>query len=177
MAAADDTILVWSAERDLAAGEQVTSDDLSARAVRFVEGPGLAEYLLAETGVPEGTRVGRSVGAGELLPRSALAPATDTGVIEVPVAVDAGQLPPSVGAGSIVSVWVAGEVAPTDTQTPRATLVLADVVVIEAPRVTDAFGAGAERQLVLGVPVDQAGDLAAAVGAAASGRVVITRQG
>jgi hypothetical protein len=176
MASADDTVEVWAVDRDLVAGDSITTDDLTARRVRFVSPEDLERYLLATESVVDGTRITRTVGEGELLPRSATGASLTTGVIEVPINVEPGQVPPSVGAGSIVNIWVAGgDVVASEDQV--AVLVLEGVVVLEAPRLADDFGGAGQRQLVIGVPSDQADDLASALGAAASGQLVVTRQG
>lgn len=182
MSAADETTAVWAVEGDLLPGDAVLAEDLTARSVRFVDAADREHYLLAKDGLPPDVRLTRAIGAGELLPRSALGTSLETGVIEVPITVEPGQVPPSVGAGSIVNVWVTGESFGGESldgsePAPEAVVVLEEVVVIEAPRPADAFGASGERQLVIGVPADQAPELAAALSAAASGRVVITRQG
>ena len=177
LSTADDTTAVWAVERDLRAGETLVSDDLTARQVRFVAGADADRYVLVGEGVPSGARVTRAIGAGELVPRSALGVSLETGVIEVPITVEPGQLPPSVGAGSIVNIWVSADALASGDPSTQAVIVLEEVVVIEAPGAVDAFGSSGERQLVIGVPADQASELPAALGAAASGRVVITRQG
>lgn len=177
LSSADETVAVWAVERDVLPGETLAADDLMARQVRFAGGADAERYELVVSGVPAGGRVTRAIGAGELVPRSALGVSLETGVIEVPITVDPGQLPPSVGAGSIVNIWVTADALASAEPTSQAVLVLAEVVVIEAPGPADSFGSTTERQLVIGVPSDQASELPAALGAAASGRVVVTRQG
>lgn len=179
LSAADNTTAVLVVEGDLSPGDSITDADVTSRDVRFTDDADRDRYLLASEPLPAGSRMTRAIADGELLPRSALGTSLETGVIEVPINVDSGQVPPSVGAGSIVNVWVAGEAGVGDgaAEIPEAVLVLDGVVVIEAPRVTDSFGGTGQRQLVIGVPADQAAELPGALGAAASGRVVITRQG
>ena len=179
LSAADDTTAVLVVEADLTPGDSITSDDVSSRKVRFADDADLDRYIRADEGLPAGSRMTRSIASGELLPRSALGSSLETGVIEIPINVDSGQVPPSVGAGSVVNVWVASEGGGGDgtDAIPEAVLVLDGVVVIEAPAALDSFGATGQRQLVIGVPADQATELPRALGAAASGRVVITRQG
>ncbi len=85
MASADNTIAVWAVDRDLVPGDAIVSDDLSSRKVRFVDPADQGRYLLASEPILEGTRMTRSVGEGELLPRSAMGTSLDTGVIEIPI--------------------------------------------------------------------------------------------
>lgn len=179
MANADNTIEVWAMNRDVVAGDSITGDDLTARRVRFVDPEDLDRYLLATESVSDGTRITRAVGEGELLPRSATGTSLTTGVIEVPINVDPGQVPPSVGAGSIVNVWVADDSGQggSGDKGPTADLVLEGVVVLEAPSLADDFGAAGLRQLVIGVPAEQVEELPGALGAAATGQLVVTRQG
>ncbi len=179
LSAADNTTAVLAVETDLAPGDSITADDVTSREVRFTDDADRDRYILATDSLPAGSRMTRSIASGELLARSALGTTLETGVIEIPINVDSGQVPPSVGAGSIVNVWVAGDAGVGDGAgaIPEAVLVLEGVVVIEAPQVVDSFGATGQRQLVIGVPADQATELPGALGAAASGRVVITRQG
>lgn len=177
LSSADETIAVWATEREVLPGETLEADDLTARQVRFPDSADADRYAQAGSGAPITGRVTRAIGAGELVPLSALGTSLETGLIEVPITVEPGQLPPSVGAGSIVNVWVTSDLLASAEQASQATLVLEEVVVIEAPGPADAFGTTGDRQLVIGVPPDQAPELPAALGAAASGRVVITRQG
>jgi hypothetical protein len=179
LSAADNTTAVLAVDADLAPGDSITSGDVTSREVRFADETDLDRYVLATDSLPPGSRVTRSIASGELLARSALGSSLETGVIEIPIKVESGQVPPSVDAGSIVNVWVADELGDGDgaDAVPEAVLVLEGVVVIEAPQAIDSFGATGERQLVIGVPADQSAKLPGALGAAASGRVVITRQG
>src|SRR3954468_20124969 len=66
---ADATVPVWAAAGDLAAGTALTADDLVAVDVRL---DGTADSYLSTGTRPEGRTLARPVGAGELLPRSAL---------------------------------------------------------------------------------------------------------
>ncbi|MGL5809751.1 MAG: hypothetical protein ACRCYQ_07405 [Nocardioides sp.] len=174
LADAERTTAVWVAETDVHPGDPVTDEVLTTRDVRFADAGALDRYLVATRPIVAGTRATRTIGAGELVARSALGQSSDSGIVEVPLSVQSEQLPPSVGAGSIVDVWVA---APDASKKKDADLILAAVVVIEAPRASDGFGGGERRQLVIGVPPEQAGGLPGALGAAAAGQIIVTRQG
>ncbi|NYG56672.1 hypothetical protein [Nocardioides perillae] len=171
---ADRTVQVWATAVDLGAGDTLAPDDLVARRVRFAEEAELARYLRADEPLPADLGVLRPVGAGELLPRAALGDTSTAGVVEVPLSVAPGAVPASVVQGSVVDVYVAG--VGTEPGAP-ARLVLDDVVVVDAPAVSEGFGSTGERQVVLAVGEDQADQLARALGAAAGGAVTITRQG
>ncbi len=105
IAGADDTVPVWATRGPLAAGVEVRAADLVERHVLLNEG--LDAYVSAEGGVPAGYVALRDVGAGELLPRAAIAPAAELAVVRyVTVTVPAAELPYGVGAGSHVDVWI-----------------------------------------------------------------------
>ncbi len=106
LASADDSVGVWAVGRDMGAGDTVTSADLVVRQVRFAEAGDLDHYFDADAAVPADLQLLRGVGAGELLPRAAVGPPGDEGLLQLPVAVDAEQVPPTVAAGSVVDVYV-----------------------------------------------------------------------
>lgn len=164
---ADDTVGVWAAASDLRAGEQVETGDLQVHQVREPLAEG-GRYLLSDEPLPEDRRLGRAVGTGELVPRTALGSAL-TGVLEVPLTVPRGGVPPGVTAGSQVDVWVARP----DTAARRAARVLDDAVVVQAPPPDESFGAGGERRLVLAVDDSEAASLGRALAAAAAGTVYV----
>ena len=87
--------------------------------------------------------------AGELVPRTAVGPAGDEGLLQVPVAVDAERVPPSVAAGSVVDLYVLPSGG--DRCAARCAPVLTSVTVISASSLDEGFGASGQRQLVLGV--------------------------
>ena len=159
LAAADDTVQVWSAATDLGAGDRLTEDDLVATRVRFADDDALAGYFTVDDELPADLSLLRGLAAGELVPRAAIGTAADTGLVEVPIAVEPEQVPPSVAAGSVVDVYV---VAGPDLEgDPDATPLddgpaLAGVTVIDAPALAESFGTTGRRQLVLAVPEDDA---------------------
>ncbi|MQW75732.1 hypothetical protein GHK92_07595 [Nocardioides sp. dk4132] len=148
LAAADDRVPVWAVSEDLGAGDVLTAADLVAHEVGFADEADLEGYFTADEEIPADLRLLRAVGAGELLPRSAVGPAADAGTVQVPVAVD--QVPPAVGPGSTVDVYlVAG--AGVDPATLAAGPALDDVAVVEVPAPDEAYGVSGRRQLVLAV--------------------------
>lgn len=154
LAAADDTVPVWAAAADMVAGDRVTASDLVVARVRFADDDALDGYFSVDDSLPADMQLTSAVTAGELLPRSAIGSATRSGLVELPIAVDPDQVPPSVDAGAVVDVYVVG--APT---APRAQKeagadgpVLSEVTVVDAPAVAESFGTTGKRQLVLAVP-------------------------
>ncbi len=175
LSGADDSVSVWAARSDLAAGSPVGPDDLMRRDVRFTSAADADRYVSAESAtVPEATLV-RAVGVGELLPRAALGAADAAPVVEVPLAVPVDAVPQTVRAGSVVDVWVTPE-ASADGRTSDSQLVFAGVVVVAAPASGSTLAPSGTRQLLIGVEEAQADGLSEALARVARGTTVITRR-
>jgi hypothetical protein len=159
-AAADDTVTVWAVAADAGPGARVDPDDLVARRVRFGDADDLRAYFRTEDRLPADLRLTREVTAGELLPRAAVGSAAERGdTVELPVAVDAEQVPPAVGTGSVVDVYLLGRRGGAARPGP----VLEAATVVDAPSLEATFGTTTgRRQLVLAV---RDGDAAAFLGA------------
>jgi hypothetical protein len=159
LAAADDSVQVWAATSDLGAGQRVTAADLVAQRVRFADGDALAGYFTVDDELPADLELTRSVGAGELLPRAAVGTPDETGLVEVPVAVEPELVPPSVGPGDVVDVYV---VAPLSAEPDGKAQpapdgpALTGATVVDAPELASSFGTSGKRQLVLAVPEEAA---------------------
>jgi len=109
--AADDTVPVYAAGRTLAPGTPLSEADL--RVVRVRLDGTLDRYLPADgDGPAPGAVTVRTVGAGEIVPRSAVGRADLLDVRPVTVPVD-GPLPPGLGPGALVDVWIVA-LAPGD---------------------------------------------------------------
>jgi hypothetical protein len=156
LAAADDTVQVWAAATDLGAGQRMDADDLVAQRVRFADDGALAGYFTVDDELPTDLELTRSVAAGELLPRSAVGAPADTGLVEVPIAVEPELVPPSVAPGDIVDVYVVAPLSAAadgqDQQPPTAGPALTGATVVAAPELASSFGTSGKRQLVLAVP-------------------------
>lgn len=176
LAAADDSVGVWSVRRDLPAGTRVGTAEVQRVQIRFSTARAANRYLPADSPLPAGSVLQRAVGAGELLPRQAIGSA-DTALVEVPVSVDVDEVPATVREGSVIDVWVTPQTATTADKLADADLVLDDVVVVKAPPPGESLAPTGTRQIIVGVARDQAADLGPALGRTSSGRVVITRQG
>ena len=169
---------VWATRTALTEGQPVAEDDLVRREVRFAEQRDADRYLPADQPLPDGASVSHDVGAGELLPRSAVRTGTAEPLIEVPLSVAPTAVPVTVRVGSVVDVWVVPEVgaaAPRGSDPgPTARRVLPDVTVLHLSRATGPLGAGAERQVVVGLGPELQGALPVALGSMAAGSVVLT---
>lgn len=168
LSGADDMTAVWSASADLVAGQTLTADDLRATRVRFDEGADEQRYLPVEDELPAALTLDRPLSAGELVPASALGEVADDSTVSVSIAVAAEHVPTDLVRGSRVDVWVIGE---DRRQRAAAELVLGDVLIIDAPVVSDSFAAATSRQLVLAVPQDDEESLGQVLAASGDNRV------
>jgi hypothetical protein len=171
LAAADDTVTVWSVAADAGPGARLDPDDLEPTRVRFADEGDLAGYFSADDELPADLVLLRGVGAGELLPRAALGSGeTSADTVELPVAVDTEQVPPAVQAGSVVSVYLVGS--------RDSGPLLEDATVVDAPPLESTFGTTTgRRQLVLAVPADDAAAFLAALGRVDQPVLTVVRRG
>jgi hypothetical protein len=176
LAAADDTVRVWAAATDLGSGERLTEDDLVAARVRFADDATLAGYYTVDDALPADLRLVHGLASGDLVPRAAVGAAADSGLVEVPIAVEPEQVPPSVASGAVVDVYVvAGPAAEGEPAAASDGPALAGVTVVDAPPLAESFGTSGRRQLVLAVPEDDAAPFFALLGSAtSSGSAVLT---
>jgi hypothetical protein len=172
LAAADESVSVWSVAQDSGSGTVIDPSALEARRVRFVEDADLARYFLTSAELPAELYLTRPVGAGELLARSAIGSSADEPSLQLPVKVSVEAVPPSVKVGSRVDLYVSDA---TDTKAD-ARLLLQDVVVVAAPTAGDQFGATTDRRLVLAVPESNADELTEIIAATTSGSVTVVRR-
>lgn len=170
MAAADDSVLVWAVVDDMGAGDTVTAADLVAQRVRFAEDAQLERYFPADRALPADLRLTRGVGAGELLPRAAAGTADGAGRLELPIAVDLAQVPPSVGPGSVVDVYLTGRRSSGEP-------VLAGATVIDAPPLDEGLAVSGRRQLVLAVGEEEAAGYFELVGRVDVPSLTVVRRG
>lgn len=168
MAGADETEPVWALRRDLPAGAAVTADDLRTVRARL-PGETRERYYLGDQ-EPGSGRLARDLRAGELLARSALAGKDTEDLVEVPVSVAGEDVPRSVRSGSTVDVWV------TASGERRAKLALEGATVVSVSGPTTSLAPQTTRQVILGVPAEEAGRLGEAIGSLAEGRVVVVRR-
>lgn len=121
---ADRTIEVYSAREALSPGAAMTEEDLAVVRVQIRDVQDL--YLTPQTDLTEGTVVVRTVGAGELVPRSSVGQAADLAVR--PVAVPAGRTALTyLSAGARVDMWVARP----DGAGPTASLLAPELLVAD----------------------------------------------
>lgn len=174
LSGADDMTAVWSASSDLVAGQTLTADDLVATRVRFEEGADERRYLPVDDELPAALTLDRTLAAGELVPAAALGEEADDDTVAVSIAVAAEHVPTDLARGSRVDVWVIGE---DRRQQAAAELVLGDVLILDAPIVSDSFASATTRQLVLAVPQDDEESLGRVLAASGDNRVRVVGRG
>jgi hypothetical protein len=104
VAAADRTTDVFVARGALVVGQSVDRGELSIASVRL--GAQTEKYLTADDMPDGGLVMTRSVPAGELIPDSAVAAASEADLATVVVSVS-GRLPERIESGSVVDLWSA----------------------------------------------------------------------
>ena len=174
LSGADDMTAVWSASADLVSGQTVTADDLVATRVRFGEDSDAQRYLPVADELPGALTLDRPLAAGELVPASALGEQTDDDTVAVSIAVAAEHVPTDLARGSRVDVWVIGE---DRRQRAAAEMVLDDVLILDAPVVSDSFASATSRQLVLAVPQADEESLGLVLAASGDDRVRVVGRG
>ena len=106
VSAADSSVQVYTARDALSQGDVVMADDVFASSVRV---DGAAElYIMAGEMPREGLVITKPVGAGELVPLSAVGDSAGLKMSAIVVSL-AGQLPGSIEAGSLVDLWSSRE--------------------------------------------------------------------
>lgn len=168
LAGADDMTAVWSASSDLVAGQTLTADDLTATRVRFDDDADQERYLAVDDELPAALTLTRPLATGELVPAGALGEQSDDDTVAVSIAVAAEHVPTDLVRGSRVDVWVIGE---DRRSRAAAELVLGDVLILDAPLVSDSFASATSRQLVLAVPHDDEESLGQVLAASGDNRV------
>ncbi len=164
LAAADDTVSVWSVTSDMGVGDTVTTEDLEARQVRFASREDLERYVTVDQTLPADLELTRGLGAGELLPRGALGDAADSDTVVVRIAVEDEQIPAGVTRGSSVHVFLTGtgggvpagggDRSGGDQEAGEPAL--ADVTVVDAPPLADNLAATGNRTIDVVVTEEQA---------------------
>jgi hypothetical protein len=179
LGSADDTVGVWAARDALSAGQPVSTADLVRREVRFDDQAAADRYVSADLAPPTSATLVRPVGAGELLPRSALGAAAGGSLTEVPLSVDTEAVPSTLHVGTVVDVWVTPDSAAPGAPAggapvARSTLVFDDVTVLSVPRSGTSLGPTATRQVIVGVGRDQESRLPTALAALSTGTAILT---
>ena len=162
VSAADATVPVWAVAGDLAAGTELTAEDLVAVDVRLDDA---ADAYLSTATRPEGRTLARAVREGELLPRTALEEADE--LVQLALPVQSGYVPPGLGRGQLVDVYAVADPAAGATSVADGSVSL---VVRRAP--VQAISGRSEGvlstpttaiQVVIGVAAGEAPDVLGAI--------------
>lgn len=173
---ADDSTTVWATARDIAVGQALTEADLVQRRVHFADQELAESYLAADEALDQEMVAGRALSAGELVPGAAVVEATDIDLVEIPVSVEPGAMPPGLRTGGTVDVWLVPARGATSDESSPATRALEGARVLSVGGAGDSLVAERERHLLLGVPADQQRAVAGFLGALGESRVVLTRK-
>jgi hypothetical protein len=161
--AADATVPVWAVADDLAAGSELTADDLVPVDVRLDDA---AEAYVSTATRPEGWTLARAVQAGELLPRSALE--EPTGLVHLALPVQSGYVPPDLERGQLVDVYAVADPGAGGGagEGSDVTLVVSHAPVQSISGRSDGVLSAATTavQVVVAVAAEDAPDVLAAVG-------------
>lgn len=148
--AAQETIGVWALSHAVGAGQPLTASDLRVVQVHLDEGTTSAYLVGSEVPGPDLVAL-RGLGAGELVPRSALGRTGDltSRPVTVPVA---GNVPQGVQVGALVDLWVVRTDAVATTEEPTEPELLVEAAEVSAVAAGGgALGArsGADVQVVV----------------------------
>lgn len=174
MAAADDTIAVWSIVGDHRAGTPVDPADLRGVDVHLGQA-GADRYVPADEPIAPGQVWVRDVHAGELLGTEATGDPGEREVGQLPLIVAAGALPADLARGDRVAVWVSPS-ASSAKKSAKAELVLDGMRVLSVSQATAAMAGGNGYRVLLALEEDRPDRLGAALGSIGSGDVTLVRQ-
>jgi hypothetical protein len=162
VSAADATVPVWAAASDLAPGTAISFEDLDAVDVRLDD---VAQAYLSTSERPDGWLLSRAVRAGELLPYSALAAASEQVQLALPV--QAGFVPPALKRGQLIDVYAVADPAAgaTTVADGGVTLVVEHATVQQTSERADGVLSTPTTtvQVVISVPADEAAEVLGAI--------------
>jgi hypothetical protein len=169
VAAAADSVPVYVSLGPLVPGDVLDTTELAVREVRLAES--LDRYLRADRDLPVAPVVVRAIGAGELVPVSAIASSPDTGLR--PVAISSSEpLPSGVVKGSTVDLWFVPELDPGQSVATAPFQLAAGLTVSEVSSVGGGFSVGSGVTVHVLVPARDLADVLAARTGAGSVEVV-----
>lgn len=159
LSSSNDTVAVWAATRTLSAGSALDADSLVVRQVRLSAGED--RYLPAADVPAAGSVLLRTIGEGELIPRSAVGSARALKVRPVTVALT-GAAPDGLVAGAQVEIWVGTREPGQDRKYATPELLVSGAEVSGVREDKSAFSSGGMSAEVL-VPLDNIAALLAAL--------------
>lgn len=172
MASADDTVEVYVAADPLPVGTPIGEAALRKVAARLPEEVLAGLVTPGQEPAPDAV-LATSLPAGALVPRHVVVDPGELDLVQVPISVDPEQVPPSVGTGSVIDLYLLQAGGPAGESAEPA---LAGVSVVAAPDPADALVASNTRQLVLAVPDQRARDFFALMEAAEQPTLTVVRR-
>jgi len=167
LAASDDAVTVWATAGTVRAGDEAATVELVPSRVRLEDGATESSYLSADTR-PSGVFT-RDLDAGELVPSAAVSNA-ESDLVDIALAVQAGDAPVDLTDGELVDVWSVPDLAAGRSAGDAERVLRA--VPVGTVRSGAALGSTG-RQVV--VSVDGGVDLGPVLETLAGGRVVLVR--
>lgn len=157
---ADRTTEVYAARDGIAVGERLTRDNVVRAKVRL--GGTEAQYITAESGLPEGVVAVQRIGKDQLVPRASLGTVDELDRKPVALTIEE-TLPAQAVAGARVDVWVAQPDARNGFSEPKLLLPGAEIAEVTA----GSTALGSSKTTVLMVLVED-GQMPALLGAQAN---------
>lgn len=162
VSAADRSVLVWAAVRDVASGTVLVPADLRPARVRLFDS---APRYLDTTESPAGRALARGLVAGELVPAAALRMVAPAVVVNIPVQP---ANAPAVVRGQSIDVWASSKEC-----LPERVLAAAPVQEVRAEGVGALSGGAGALQVVVRVSAVEAERVLAALSREATIRLVV----
>lgn len=175
LGSSDDTVSVWAVSGDHAAGATLDPSDLVEKKVRFADAAELDDYYSADADLPDHAVFVRAVGAGELLPRAAVGSEDGSDLMQVPLTVDPGGVPPGVRSGSVVNVFVSGQPNGGQQAPDPGKPVLSHADVVAFVSSADTLDSSGQAQLTVAVKEDDVRAYFSAVAALDSPVITVVR--
>lgn len=176
VAAADDTVPVWSLSADVSAGSELTADDVTVARVHFDRADDAELYFDGDEPLPDDLVPGHDLAGGELLSRSALVDPESKAIDELPLPVADGFYPADLVAGDRVDIWALPDADREDRR--GADKILDGIAVRQVDAASTSVGGAASVVVLVALEADEAGSaLSDLVSAVASGSVYLTREG
>lgn len=146
VAGLDDSVDVYAVRETATPGMRLHADDLALESARL---GGSVDHYLTPSELPEqGLVVTRTVGAGELVPDSAVDTVDRAGLATV-VVPGRGPLPSGLTVGSAVDVWAAAEIEQGGYEPPAVLVGDAQVAAVQEPEGMVASGSGIAVELLI----------------------------
>ncbi|MDJ0339086.1 hypothetical protein [Cryobacterium sp. PH31-O1] len=158
VAGSDRTTAVYTARHTLTVGDQLKSADVALTRVQL--GGAVDLYLVPAADLKGGLLVTQTILAGELVARSAVGDSSGSDVTSVVVDIPGG-LAGSISAGSVVDIWSARAIGPSEYAPP--TILVGQAVVVRIVEPTGIIAADNGQSVEMLVPKPTVGAVLEAI--------------